>query len=314
MLTLHIPNKLMLPLFSRPRSLSRTPLTPKAVHFDSSRQTQVRLRHRIHLIALLAFLILAYSHPTIRRTRLPDLYSPRKSSRSLDATRSRFHKVILLPPVTQALHDLNASGSYPDWYGKPSAAGRSPFDYLLPQEWQAPLSWSFVIPDSLGEQLDDECPMSSLAQICFSLTQDSRDEEISHFIDNVRAVPTFRVSKIDPSRWHNRFSHIMQKPDVLVTFARHTAANDSRALALKGRQTVHAHVLEECTGWDCPDTASIGQGQVSLLATACCLTDSTFADHASPVGDHTEAVFLFMLIILVKGMPSSCTTSSSITS
>lgn len=60
---------------------------------------------------------------------------------------------------------------------------------------------------------------------------------------------------------------------------------------MKGAHTVHVHVLEECAGWNCPDNAAIGNGQVSHdFFSHCAWLTFIIADHASPVCPHARRV------------------------
>lgn len=64
----------------------------------------------------------------------------------LDLTRSHSHRTTIRPSISFQLNTLTSTGQFPEWYGRPSEAGSSPFDYSLPQEWKHPQRWIVVAP------------------------------------------------------------------------------------------------------------------------------------------------------------------------
>lgn len=113
------------------------------------------------LVLITAATISAYVLPAHYRPSVPLFWLARRlwytdawvGDPVLDITRSYHHRVNLLPSVSLALNDLEATGgTMPDWYGDPVVVGPSPFDYSLPPEWHVDTRWLIVVPSNIRKR------------------------------------------------------------------------------------------------------------------------------------------------------------------
>lgn len=120
---------------------------------SARRAATIRILGRLTVSALVYFLwnashreaLLARIKSTMNRNPLAGI-----DPAYLDITRSFKHKVMLRPSVTYELNTLDATGFFPEWYGQPTQAGPSPFDYALPEEWRKSTRWHFALPEPQG--------------------------------------------------------------------------------------------------------------------------------------------------------------------
>jgi hypothetical protein len=148
----------------------KSPLLEASYSLTSPRRYSKQARHRDTLRRLFLYLLLICGFAIfvlVNWTQLGSTillrllyYRPFRrflsfDSAILDATRSKHHEATIRPSVTYEVSLLNSTGVFASWYGNPDQQGPSPFDYVLPSEWQASLSgrkwWTIIAPSGLGK-------------------------------------------------------------------------------------------------------------------------------------------------------------------